>query len=121
MSHVAVEKQGLDPQLFRDLKSQRVKYTYGPITVPSRLEGDGMQAAMSLVPLPCNNCFVTWIQADLEYEDGSRADADTGMWLHHAVFTMQNKHDGICPTMKRGQRFYASGNERTPVDLCGGG
>ena len=48
------------------------------------------------------------------------------MWLHHTVWTNLARPDpesGTCPSHKypRGDRFFASGNERTPVDLTANG
>ena len=48
------------------------------------------------------------------------------MWLHHTVWTNLARPDpefATCPSHKhpRGDRFFASGNERTPVDLTANG
>lgn len=60
------------------------------------------------------------MQAGLEFEDGSKADADTGMWLHHVVFQNLNRKDSMC-RRTAGERFFASGNERTLIDLSSNG
>ena len=70
------------------------------------------------VPLPCTECLITWMQAGLEYPDGSVANADNGMWLHHTVFSNLNRLSRMCPTEWHGDRFFASGNERTPINIC---
>lgn len=61
------------------------------------------------------------MHAGLEYANGSTADARTGMWLHHTVWTNLARRDAACPAKRHGDRFFASGNERTPVDLTRGG
>ena len=74
----------------------------------------------SPAPAPCNDCIVTWMQAGLEYPNGTVADADTDMWLHHVVFHNLNRADRMCPKSTK-ERFFASGNERTAIDLSSGG
>ncbi len=74
-----------------------------------------------VVPMPCTDCLITWLQADLEYDDGTVADAETGMWLHHTVFSNTNRQSVVCPAMKHGDRFFASGNERTPASISADG
>jgi hypothetical protein len=68
--------------------------------------------------LPCNDCLITWMQAGLEFADGTTANAEAGMWLHHAVFSNVKRRDVVCPMKRHGDRFFASGNERTPVNIC---
>jgi len=70
------------------------------------------------VQMPCTDCLVTWIQAGLESLDGTVANADTEMWLHHTVFSNTQRTSVVCPTMTSGDRFFASGNERTPANIC---
>ena len=110
-------------QFFPQHGSQRVKITYGPLTVPSMHEDNGMKSFFERsTPLPCTDCLVTFMQADLEYDDGTPATASNGMWLHHTVFTNLNRPFPVCPqATKRGDNFFASGNERTPVNLCANG
>ncbi|KAK4497346.1 hypothetical protein PRZ48_011797 [Zasmidium cellare] len=65
---------------------------------------------------PCTDCAITSMQAHLEYTaDGSVADADTGMWMHHIVFENFARKEGVCGW--DGQRFFASGNERALIDF----
>ena len=108
----------LQPELFPDLNSNRVKISYGPFSVPPRSENHGMQNFRCSPHLPCRDCMIVSMQAGLEYTNGSIADADTGMWLHHTVFMNLNRKEAMCG---RGQRFFASGNERTPIDLTSHG
>ena len=65
---------------------------------------------------PCTDCLITWMQADLHYVNGTSANANTGLWLHHTVLANTGQKDLICP--EGPQRFFASGNERTEIDIC---
>jgi hypothetical protein len=65
--------------------------------------------------MPCHGCLITWFHAGLEYLDGSYADAATGMWLHHTVLSNAAKMD--TKGCKYNERFFASGNERTVIDM----
>jgi len=68
------------------------------------------------VKKPCTNCFVKSIQANLKKPDGSVANIDTGQMLHHMVLASNGsgKKDPTCGSFfGTGQRFFASGNERT--------
>ena len=107
-----------EPQLFPDLNSDRIKVSYGPFSVPSRSDNHGMQNFVCSPDLPCRDCMIVSMHAGLEYPNGSIADAGTGMWLHHTVFQNLMREDAMCG---HGQRFFASGNERTPVDLSSNG
>jgi hypothetical protein len=60
------------------------------------------------------------MQAGIEYTDGSDASAENGMWLHHVVFQNFDRQDPMC-LKRRSERFFASGNERTAVDLAANG
>lgn len=111
----------LEPQFFQSFKSQRVKVNYGPFSIPSIKHHNGMRTIKSRIASPCQNCLITWMQAGLEYTDGSIADANSGMWLHHTIFSLLNREDIVCPENQLGERFFASGNERTPFDLSSSG
>ena len=54
------------------------------------------------------------MQANLEYPDGSYANADTGIWLHHALYNL-NEPNAVCPTTTN--QIFATGNERTAADM----
>jgi hypothetical protein len=79
------------------------------------------------VQKPCGGCLITGIQAGLEYADGTDANIDTGLWLHHMVLLASGtgKADATCAyglpqvavAHPGAERIFASGNERTPVDL----
>jgi hypothetical protein len=71
---------------------------------------------------PCENCVIIWMQADLEFLDGKQAGVEQGMWLHHTVLhNTANSAVHNCERANRRQRFFASGNERSVVDLSRNG
>jgi stress up-regulated protein Nod 19 len=94
---------------------------YGPFVVtPAGAGGDADHANVAIPSLakPCSNCFLLEFKPDLVYADGTPANLDTGMMLHHAVLFSAGRADPTCgPEQpfpgKLGQRFFASGNERT--------
>ncbi|HEV8628507.1 MAG TPA: hypothetical protein VG034_29095, partial [Acidimicrobiia bacterium] len=94
---------------------------YGPFVVtPAGAGGDADHANIAVPSLskPCSNCFLLEFQPDLVYADGTSANLDTGVMLHHAVLFSAGRQDPTCgPEQpfpgKLGQRFFASGNERT--------
>ncbi|MDV6013813.1 hypothetical protein [Haloechinothrix sp. LS1_15] len=70
------------------------------------------------VPTPCLGitCQVTSVEPDLTYADGSRANYDTDIMLHHAVLFDRSREDITCADETlglAGQRIFAAGNERT--------
>ncbi|GAA5121069.1 hypothetical protein [Haloechinothrix salitolerans] len=74
---------------------------------------------------PCVNCYVTSVKPDLTYADGSSANYDTGVMLHHAVLFDRSKQDVTCGDSDSfyeltGRRIFASGNERTGGKLPDG-
>jgi hypothetical protein len=83
--------------------------------------GVPLVAGLPVLTAPCANCFVTGIQMDLVFADGRSANMDSGMMLHHVVLIQPGLPDTTCPSSTLlgalGQRFFASGNERTPGDL----
>ncbi|EMC95003.1 hypothetical protein BAUCODRAFT_521522 [Baudoinia panamericana UAMH 10762] len=112
----------LEPTHFQSLNSQRIEVTYGTYTVPPRSEDDGMMHFRGRFSPPCTDCLVTSMLADIRYPNDTVADASTGMWMHHVVFVNLNRSDSTCPEiLPSQQRFFASGNERTEVDLTAGG
>ena len=95
---------------------------YGPFVIPPANAGGESHYANIAVPSlakPCTNCFLLQFEPDLVYADGTSANLDTGLTLHHAVLFSAGRQDASCgPDQpfpgKLGQRFFASGNERTP-------
>ena len=68
--------------------------------------------------MPCTDCYITSITPDLVYEDGSSANMDTMAMLHHMVAFARPMVDPTCsgfPWDVLGQRFFASGNERSQM------
>jgi len=93
---------------------------YGPFALgPAGAGGDSELGNMVLpnVPKPCDDCFILAAEPDLIYADGSSANLDTGVMLHHAVFFNPSRIDTTCGDdeffRNLGERFLASGNERT--------
>jgi hypothetical protein len=103
---------------------------YGPYTIPPG-NGDphdhaGMGAIanqiVSNIAKPCTGCSIIGVTPQLVYENGTVANLTDGPMLHHAMFSAQSsgKADVTCAGKGPGllgERFFASGNERTPVDI----
>lgn len=102
---------------------------YGPWTIPA---GDGdPHDHMSMghiendidfgVSKPCTNCDIIAVEPELVYRGGEEANLNTGPMLHHTMFAARGSgSDLTCPSEGAGllgRRFFASGNERTPIDL----
>lgn len=105
-------------QFFPQHSSQRVKIRYGPYSVVDMTTNNGMSTfEAGGVEMPCTDCLITWMQAGLEYANGTTANANTNLWLHHTVFTNLGRAAAVCPG-GYGDEFFASGNERTAVDIC---
>jgi hypothetical protein len=77
---------------------------------------------------PCNDCYLLGMQADLVRKTATGAfesvNIDDGLWLHHMVMIASGKQDVTCAGkgligILGGQRFFSSGNERTPT-VAGG-
>jgi hypothetical protein len=133
------------------LDVQTRKIRYGPFAVPA-VDQPGRSSLSWALPLlgielergmiwnepvrnvakPCEDCYLTGITAGLEYADGSNANINNGLWLHHMVLMASGpgKWDATCrgnafslPHIAVGgnpgntERIFASGNERTPMDL----
>jgi Stress up-regulated Nod 19 len=86
---------------------------------PSELAGGvPLVAGLPVLTSPCSNCYVTGIQVDMVFADGRSANLDSGIMLHHLVLIQPGLPDTTCPASTLlgalGQRFFASGNERTP-------
>lgn len=104
---------------------------YGPLLLPPYLGGAGGhvggphgQTASYAAPtyeMPCRDCYITGIQPDLVYADGSPANYHTGAMLHHVVVFDPSRTDPTCGRqgvgLLSGQRVFAAGNERTGAHL----
>ena len=105
------------PQAFGATKT----VLYGPYTIPAgTMEMPGMvhNKLQFGVKRPCADCFITSFKPDLVYPDGARATMDTGAMLHHVVLTSQFRSDATCGNAwlgLAGERFFASGDERTAI------
>jgi len=84
------------------------------------------------VEKPCQDCYITGIQADLKNAAGQTANVHNGLWLHHMVLLVSNpngsRQDATCRAGLQqtaigasagAERLFASGNERTKLDVSG--
>jgi hypothetical protein len=108
---------------------------YGPFNIPgapdnpdgSHGHGHTGNQFQFFVQKPCTDCYVTSMQADLVYPDGRRAGWSTDAGLHHMVMfnSSWGRSDATCGGSFLGflgERFFASGDERTPTatnDMAG--
>jgi hypothetical protein len=101
-----------------------VEGRYGPTTVPANSQVHN-QIDFS-APAPCTDCYITDIVPNLIYDGdannatGTTANLDTGAMMHHFVLINPARSDAVCPGGLQGQlgeRFFASGNERTHMHL----
>jgi len=112
--------------------AKSVKVRYGPFTVrgggPNGGEGMIWNQPTPSITKPCSDCMILGMNAGLEYADGSSANTDTKMWLHHmvlfnigtdawdatcTVFGLPHMIVGSLPASS--ERIFSSGNERTTV------
>jgi hypothetical protein len=101
------------------MKSQRILLKYGPFNAMPSTTNNGMDSyLLPNAAAPCTNCLIKFMQANLEYPDGSYANADTGIWLHQALYNL-NEPNAVCPTTSN--QIYATGNERTTADISNSG
>ena len=110
--------ESLEPKFFKDLGSKRVKITYGPFHMPGidDAQSHGMLSFKSRTArMPCQECLITGYVVDLLLENGTAANANNGMWLHHIGLMNMNRNDAACDDYP--DRITVNGNERTPVDL----
>lgn len=103
---------------------------YGPYTIPAGsgdphdhdTMGQIENKIVTNISKPCTSCTLIAVTPDLVYTNGSKANLNTGPMLHHAMFAASGggKSDVTCAGKGPGllgERFFASGNERTAVDL----
>jgi hypothetical protein len=99
---------------------------YGPFTIPGGTDAEPGMIHNQLrlgVARPCGDCYITSFTPDLVYSDGSQATMKSGAMLHHAVFASQLRLDATCTGTwlgLAGERFFASGNERTAIKFPSG-
>ena len=111
----------LTPQFFTNQGSQRVKSYIWPF----RRTLDGHQQWHRKTSHTRASRSDARIAPLLAYKlgsscpNGTYANANTSLWLHHIVLYNINNLDTVCGSNEPGeQRFFASGNERSPVNLC---
>jgi hypothetical protein len=66
------------------------------------------------IPAPCTNCAITDMVPELVDLSGNPVGLSDGLVLHHFVILNPGKPDVTCGVFP-GDRFFASGNERTHV------
>jgi hypothetical protein len=83
---------------------------------------------------PCSDCYIVGIEPNLVFADGTTANFNNGTMLHHVVNVNYSRPDITCrpnlfsskPIKLLGgvaggnERFFASGNERTYMDVDDG-
>jgi hypothetical protein len=114
--------------------AQTTEITYGPFNIPAA-RGEGHdQAGMTgnafrfFVQKPCSNCYITDMQAQLVDASGREVGMSDGLSLHHMVLaSWTDRQDATCyfgfpfPLgLMFGQRFFASGDERTDIRMPAG-
>lgn len=69
-------------------------------------------------PKPCEDCWVIAMVPDLVDADGNSVNFSERAMLHHIVFSDTTEPDATCGN--RRERFFASGNERSPFVIPNG-
>lgn len=104
------------------------KVRYGPYSLKANTMIEDLRRWSFNIPKPCEACFITAMQADLEDKAGNSINIDSGAWLHHILLmnglgvTPGSKSDTVCTGYGLGtfgypNRIFASGNERAPVRI----
>ncbi|KAK4166449.1 hypothetical protein QBC43DRAFT_18303 [Cladorrhinum sp. PSN259] len=125
--------QALPPRFFSSLNPERYKVGYGPLTISAHNNNSsyGQQRTQgknyfyfNSAP-PCTDCFITNIQADLEYitnggisstvgtnvdTGGGRGGRGGGYYLHHLVVGNLERDSVTCPL--NFEPILVSGSER---------
>jgi hypothetical protein len=112
--------------------AQRSQVRYGPFNIPAAPSGGGEHEHghtgnqfRFFIQKPCTNCYVTGMTAELTNAAGEVVGAREGVFLHHMVLAnWTNRQDATCYVglpfplgLMFGQRFFASGDERTPIEF----
>ena len=117
---------GVNPTIPIQSGARTSTVKYGPWTVPAATgHAFGQEGSIKNeldilgVQKPCDLCYIVGIEPTLKHADGRVANWDTGQMLHHVVLIEQGRPDPTCDTIDGvgalGQRFFASGNERTKL------
>ncbi|MGQ0843941.1 MAG: hypothetical protein ACT4QF_07375 [Sporichthyaceae bacterium] len=102
------------------------KVRIGPFVLPPAPAGamHGQNRFVPTIAKPCEDCYVTSVTPDLVMADGSRADMNDGVMLHHMVIFEPGKTDPTCGRSQGvgalGRRIFAAGDERTSIALPAG-
>lgn len=118
--------------------AKRIKMRYGPYMVPG-MNGTSITGETGMlwnypdisVQKPGTEYTIVNQYAGLEYPDGSNANIDTGMWLHHMVHFVSGPgrwdptcygkrslpHFNVNVSPGGSERYFSSGNERTKITL----
>ena len=117
MSYELPSVKNLTAQYFFKAGARSVEFAY-PFDA---INASTVDYVLFNVTKPCSDCLITWIQAGLTYANGTYANANTGIWLHHTVLFNLNRTDPVCGPTIHGQPIFASGNERSTVSICANG
>jgi hypothetical protein len=97
-----------------------VKALYGPFTIPaatSPSQPGQLHNVPTTEPVPCTNCRITDMVPELVFADGTTANMQQGILLHHFVFFNPANRPLACPGNSISEPFWGSGNERTHLHL----
>ncbi len=95
------------------------KALYGPFNVPaatSPSQPGQIHNVPTSEPAPCTNCRITDMVPELVFSDGTTANMQQGLLLHHVVFFNPGNQALACSS-PLSEPFWGSGNERTPLHL----
>ncbi len=130
-AQVAADYSNLRGAYNSSLPGTLVEARYGPFTVPANSQVHN--AVDFSAPAPCTNCYITDIMPNLVYDGDSNfppqgnppvpqtANLVNNMMMHHFVLINSANQDPVCPSGLQGQigeRFFASGNERSEMHLA---
>ncbi|KAK4665969.1 hypothetical protein QC763_407975 [Podospora pseudopauciseta] len=105
----------LEPRFFPELESERLRISYGPFTTPPSHENNGHFKTYFRTNPPCYDCYLTAVKATLQYPNGTTANTNTSLWLHHVAIMNLVKSSTTCPD--GAEIIFASGNERTEAKI----
>lgn len=103
---------------------------YGPFNIPAGGGDPHDHSSMGHisnqidwdVSKPCSGCTLIKVEPNLVYSNGNTANIADGPMLHHTLLAASGggKSDATCAGTQvgfLGERFFASGNERTVLDV----
>lgn len=106
---------------------QQTVVQYGPYTAQAAPAGEHWHSGNQIrnnVEKPCSNCYITSMTAALVDTNGNDVGNSEGLQLHHMVLFNREKVDPTCQVgfpiplgLLFGQRFFASGDERTVIEF----